>query len=114
MRRTPKKLEPTVPASVIRARYKWLKKTLVGFISVCVISWLLGLFFLPDHVVFFVALPFIVSYVLFCHAFGKLANCFGESTVSWALTVLVFSVFGLALGYFAFKDGVLRAHAENL
>jgi len=113
MRRAPKKFEPTVPAPEIRARYKWLKITLVGVILVCGIAWLLGELFRSDEVIFYVAIPLLVSYILFCHAFGKLANCFGESTVSWALTAFVFSIFGLALAYFAFKDEVIKAHAEN-
>ena len=112
MRRAPKKFKPTVPAPEIRARYKWLKITLAGFILVCGIAWLLGIF-LPGEVIFYIAIPFLVSYILFCYAFGKLANCFGESTVSWALTAFFFSIFGLALAYFAFKDEVIKAHAEN-
>ena len=113
MRRTVKKFKPTVPASEVRARYNWLKSTLVGFIVLYGIAWLLGELFRWDEIIFFVAIPLFVSYVLFCHAFGRLANCFCESTFNWALTAFVFSIFGLALGYFAFKDEVIKAQAEN-
>ncbi len=113
MRRIAKKLKPTVPASEIRARYKWLKTTLIGLIWVWGIGWLLGFFFLPDQLVFFIAIPLFSLYLLFCHAFGRLANCFGESTASWALSAVVFNVFVLALGFFAFKDEVIKAHREN-
>ena len=113
MRRAAKNFKPTVPASEIRARYKWLKKTLVGLVWVLGIGWVLGFFFLPDHIVFFIAIPCFGLYLLCCHAFGRLANCFGESTFSWALTALILNVFGLALGYFAFKNEVIKAHREN-
>jgi len=113
MRRANKKFEPTVPASIIRARYRWVKKTLVVLLSLLAFGWLLGKLTQPDEAIAFTAIPLIVSYVLFCHAFGKLANCFGESTTSWTFTVLFLSFYGVALGYFAFKDGVLEAHSEN-
>lgn len=113
MRRPTKTFKATQSSAEIRARFRWLKKTLVGLIIVSVIAWLLGQIFLPDQVIFFVIFPYFAAYVLFCHACGRLANCFGESTLSWTLTVLVFSLLGIVLGYFAFKDGVIRAHAEG-
>jgi len=113
MRRPAKNFKPTVPASEIRARYKWLKSTLYWLIGFWVFTWFLGFFFLPDHIIAFAAMPFFGLYFLACHAFGRLANCFGESTFSWTVTALVFNVFGLALGFFAFKDRVIEAHRES-
>ena len=111
--RATKRVEPTVPAAEIRARDKSLKLNLIVLVSLCSVTWLLGELFRGDAVIFYVAVPIFVSYLLFCRAFGRLAGCFGESASSWALTAFFFSVFGLALAYFAFKDEVIKAHREN-
>ena len=114
LRRPAKKLKPTVPAAVIRKRYAWLKKMVIGLVSIFAINWALGLVFLPSHVIVFLMLPFFVVYVLFCVAFGRLANCFGESTSSWAMSAFFFNIYVLVLGYFAFSEEVIKAHAESV
>jgi hypothetical protein len=114
MRRAVKKFVPTVSASEVRARYKRLKTAVLAFIAVCGIAWLAGLI-VPSHemTVFYLALYFAigVSYLLLCYAFGRLANCFGESTLSWAMLALFLPFIGFPMAFFVSREEVIKAHA---
>ena len=113
MRPAVKKIEPTVSPSEIRARYQRLKFVSVAFLAVCGMAWLLGII-APSHElsVFYLALYFAVgvSYIILCYAFGRIANCFGESTFSWAMSALFLPFIGFPLAYFTFRDEIVKAH----
>ena len=110
MRFSLKGLRPTAQAAEIRERFKSFLNANVALIGAWLVLGFLYQFTFSRSISLYVGVPAILMlYTWCCIAYGRLANCFGQSSTNFAVAAFFLYPYELVLGYFAFNRGVRDA-----